>query len=179
MLRFEESRAILHATPRTLRAMVDGLPARLLSVNEGAATWNIVQVLCHLVHNEVDDWLPRIELVLAKGTSEPFRPFDREAGFAKYQGWPAGRLLDQFEAQREASLHTIDGLRLTPGEMLLEGIHPVFGRVTIEQLLASWICHDLTHIYQIARILARCHAAAAGPFAQFMSVLAVDRSRSR
>jgi hypothetical protein len=159
--------------------MLDGLPECLLLANEGPGTWNTGQVLCHLVHNEVDDWVPRIKLVLAKGTSEPFKPFDREGGFAQYQGWPVGRLLDEFEALREASLRTIDGLRLTPEAMCLEGVHPLFGRVTIEQLLASWICHDLTHIHQIARTLVRTHASYAGPFAQFMSILAVDRNRSQ
>ena len=172
MFRFDDSRAILQATPRTLRAMLEGLPERLTLASEGAGTWNISQVLCHLAHNEADDWVPRIKLVLAKGTSEPFRPFDREAGFAHYAGWSVARLLDEFGALREESLRTLDGLRLTPDDMRLEGLHPVFGPVTIEQLLASWICHDLTHIHQISRILARYHAAYVGPFAKFMGVLA-------
>ena len=173
MFCFDDGRAVLHATPSTLRAMLQDLPECLLFADEGSGTWNAFQVVCHLAHNEADDWVPRIELVLAKGTSEPFRPFDREAGFAKYQGWSIARLLDELQALREESLRTIDGLRLTPEQTRLEGRHPLLGPVTIEQLLAGWICHDLTHIHQIARILARYHAASVGPFAQFLSVLNV------
>jgi len=179
MFCFDDGRAVLQATPPTLRAMLYSLPERLLFADEGSGTWNAFRVVCHLAHNEADDWVPRIKLVLAKGTSEPFRPFDREAGFAKYKGWPIARLLDEFAALRAESLCTIDGLRLTADEARLEGLHPLLGPVTIEQLLASWICHDLTHIHQIARILARCHAPYAGPFAQFMSVLGARGSPSR
>ncbi len=82
------ARALLESTPAVLRTLLSRLPEPLVHVDEGPGTWSPFQVVCHLAHGEPDDWLPRIELILPKGASEPFRPFDREGGFVRYRGWP-------------------------------------------------------------------------------------------
>src|SRR5512145_522801 len=104
----EDARRVLAGTPSVLRALLTPLPAHLLYVNEGDGTWNPMQVVAHLAWGERDDWTPRIRLTLEKGETQPYTPFDREAGFSVYAGWPLNRLLDEFAALRQASLHTLD-----------------------------------------------------------------------
>jgi hypothetical protein len=171
MFSFSESRAILESTPATLSALLGRLPAPLLRVNEGPGTWNALQVVCHLIHGETDDWIPRIRLILEKGASEPFVPFDRVAGFIRYDGWTIDALLAEFARLRHANLATVDGLSLHPSQLSLEGLHPELGRVTLEQLLACWVTHDMAHVCQISRTLTRHHGKHVGPWKKFFSVL--------
>ena len=122
-----EVRGVLAGTPAVLRAVLTPLPAHLLNVNEGEGTWSPMQVLAHLAWGERDDWTPRIRLTLEKGDSQPYTPFDREAGFALYAGWPLDRMLDEFAALRQASLHTLDTLDLKPPDLARRGRHPNWG----------------------------------------------------
>jgi hypothetical protein len=175
MFAFQESRSVLESTPGAVRALLLHLPERLLNVNEGENTWSPFQVVCHLVHGEIDDWVPRIRLILTKGTATPFRTFDRKAGFGKYGGWEVQALLDEFAGLRADNLRTVDDFRIGLEQMQLEGMHPSLGRVTLEQLLACWVTHDLSHICQISRVLARHHGQYAGPWREFISILGGSR----
>jgi len=168
---FSESRSLLESTPAVLRALLAPLPDRLLRATEGPGTWSPIDVLAHLAWGEVDDWLPRVRIILEHGADRPFTPFDREAGFAKYRGWSAGALLDEFARLRAESLASFDALGIEPGRLRLEGRHPELGRVTLEQLLATWVTHDLAHLAQIARVLARHHGQFVGPWRAFFSLL--------
>jgi hypothetical protein len=171
MFSFSQSRAILESTPATLNALLRPLPQSLLDVDEGENTWNAIQVMCHLIHGETDDWVPRIKVILEKGPGEPFLPFDRVAGFTRYAGWRIDALLDEFERLRGANLETVDALNLQPWHLQLEGLHPALGRVTMEQLLACWVTHDMAHVCQIGRTLTRYHGQFIGPWKQFFSVM--------
>ena len=110
-------------------------------------------------------------LTLEKGESQPYTPFDREAGFALYAGWPLDRLLDEFTALRQASLHTLDTLDLKPADLARRGRHPELGPVTLEQLVATWVTSDCAHLAQIARVLTKYHGRFAGPWRRYFSLL--------
>ncbi|MGE5835523.1 MAG: DinB family protein [Acidobacteriota bacterium] len=161
----------LASTPAVVRTLLTGLPADLLTVNEGDGTWSPLQVLAHLAWGERDDWIPRVRKTLEKGVAEPFTPFDREAGFALYAGWPLDRLLDEFARLRTASLDALDAFALEPADLSKQGRHPEFGPVTLEQLLATWVTHDFAHLAQMARILARHHGQSVGPWRKYFSLL--------
>lgn len=165
-----ESRELLGRTPAALDALLRPLPAGLLTVDEGPGTWSPMQVAAHLAWGEVDDWMPRVRRVLS-GTGEAFAPFDREAGFAKYAGWSVDRLLDEFCSLRAASLLELDALALGPAHLTQEGRHPEFGRVTLEQLLATWVTHDWAHLSQITRVVTRHYGQWVGPWRAYFSLL--------
>ena len=167
----EDARRVLDGTPAVLRAVLTPLPPHLLTVNEGEGTWNPMQVVAHLAWGERDDWMPRIRLTLEKGDSQPYTPFDREAGFFLYAGWPLDRLLDEFAALRQASLHVLDTLALKPADLARRGRHPELGPVTLEQLLATWVTSDCAHLTQIARVLTKYHGQFAGPWRRYFSLL--------
>lgn len=171
MSTLEQIRATLTVTPPVMAALLTRLEPQLLHVNEGEGTWSPFQVLCHVVWGEVDDWMPRVRLLLEHGTDRPFTPFDREAGFARYEGWPLDRLLGEFSRLRTENLTALDAFELTSSDLSRRGRHPELGIVTLEQLLATWVTHDFAHLTQISRVLTRHHGEAVGPWRAFFSAL--------
>jgi hypothetical protein len=125
----------------------------------------------HLIHGERADWIPRATLILAQGSNRRFTPFDRFAQFEESRGKALPQLLDEFAQLRTMNLATLKDWRLTDAQLLLEGEHPDFGIVTLRQLLATWVAHDLGHVAQIARVLAKQYQEAVGPWRAYLPVL--------
>ena len=166
-----EGAAILERTPRTLRAMLAGLPPAWTDADEGAGTWSPWAIVGHLLHGERTDWIARAERILAQGAERRFAPFDREAQFRESRGRSLGELLDEFELIRAANLETVAGWRLARDQLALMGEHPDLGPVTLEHLLATWVAHDLGHIAQIARVMAKQYRDAVGPWRAYLPVM--------
>jgi len=150
-----ESLAILGRTPAVLDALVRDLPEGWTEATEGEGTWSPYAVMGHLIHGEVADWMPRLEMILEYWPSRTFAPFDREAQFAESEKKPLGALLDEFGALRRDRLRRLAALDLQPEQLALAGMHPAFGAVTVRQLLATWTAHDLAHLVQINRVMAK------------------------
>jgi uncharacterized damage-inducible protein DinB len=165
-----EARRSLAETPRTLRHLLGALPEEALTFREAAGTWSAVEVLRHMTDGDVHDWIPRARIILSDGDKR-FTPFDRERGLRDYAGWTGAAMLDEFERLRSASLRAWDELRIGERDPSARGIHPEFGPVTLEQLLACWVTHDLAHVNQISRVLMRRLAPAIGPWTRYFSLL--------
>jgi hypothetical protein len=165
-----EAVAILERTPAVLSTLLGGLPEPLVRATEGPGTWSPFDVVGHLIHGEKTDWIPRARHILA-GSTEPFEPFDREAQFAASAGRSLADLLDELAALRRNSLETLAELRIGDGDLSRVGLHPELGAVTLGQLLATWVVHDLDHIGQVARTLAKHHADYVGPWSAYLSIL--------
>jgi hypothetical protein len=162
---------VLQRTPSTLRAALPDLPPAWLRGDEGPETWSPYDVVGHLVHGERADWIPRARMILEHGEGRAFEPFDRFAMFRESQGKTLGDLLREFETLRAASLETLVAWNLQPADLAQRGRHPDFGPVTLEQLLATWVVHDLGHVAQIHRVLARQYGAQVGPWKAYLPVL--------
>ena len=162
---------VLERTPRVLRAMLDGLPPEWIDADEGAGTWSPFAVVGHLVHGERANWIPRARVILEHGPARAFPPFDREAQFRDSAGKTITDLLDELAELRTDNLATLAGWRLDEAQLRLEGLHPEFGRVTLGQLLATWVVHDLSHIAQVARVMAKQYREEVGPWRVYLPVL--------
>ena len=177
MLPLSEVSSILSATPAVFRGLLSSLSKDALHYRDTPDSWSPFQVLCHMVDGEMTNWIPRLERILSDQPEKPFTPFDREAGFAVYEGWKLPSLLDEFERLRSLNLTrlaTVDGREAT---LRRTGVHPAFGEVTLGQLLACWATHDATHIAQISRSLTRYAGAHIGPWREYFSVLKADDGR--
>lgn len=163
--------AVLSRTPPTLDALLRGLPDDWVTANEGAETWSPFDVLGHLIHGEKADWVPRARIILEHGEARVFDPFDRFAQFAQSQGRNLESLLDEFAALRRQSLHDLAALQIREADLDRCGRHPAFGAVTLRALLATWVAHDLDHIVQISRVLARQYADEVGPWRAYLRVI--------
>jgi uncharacterized damage-inducible protein DinB len=166
----EQGTEVLRRTPDALRAMLDGLSEGWTTGDEGPDTWTPWQTLGHLTHIEETDWIDRTRVILEHGTSREFAPVDREAGFVKFEGWTTGRLLDRFDAVRSENLVTLDEL-VGAGDLDRRGVHPTFGEVSLSQLLATWVVHDLNHTGQIVKTMAKQYRAAVGPWREFLAIV--------
>ena len=155
--------------------LVAPLPEWLLHGNEGPGTWSPYEVLQHLVWGEVDDWIPRTRIILEHQNRVAFTPFDRDGGRKQYAGWSTQDLIGEFKRLRAENLTILRGLSLTEEQLSLPGRHPALGPVTLSQLIASWVAHDLTHLYQITRTLAGSYRDAIGPWTAFMGIYHVER----
>lgn len=162
---------ILRRTPATLRVWLAGLPDDWVQLNEGPDTWSPYDILGHLIHGERTDWIPRATHILSGRGDAPFPPFDRFAQFHESRGKSLDVLLDEFEELRLRNLRELESFGLGEDELRLPGTHPEFGSVTLGQLLATWVTHDLAHIAQIARVMAKQHRTAVGPWRKYLSIL--------
>ena len=163
--------AVLGRTPHTLRALLAGLPSAWTDGTEGPETWSPFDVLGHLIHGERTDWIPRARLILAQGAERRFTPYDRFAQFRESQGRSLADLLDEFAHLRAENLTTLARWRLTEAHLAQEGEHPAFGPVTLRQLLATWVAHDLGHVAQAARVMAKQYREAVGPWRAYLPVM--------
>src|SRR5215813_16196 len=167
----EEAIAILGRTPATLTALLRGLPEAWTKSTEGPATWSAYDIVGHLLHGEEADWIPRARVILEYGEGGTFDAFDRTAMFEKYQDLSLDQLLVAFEQARAKSLVTLNELQITPEKLARTGTHPSLGRVTLGQLLSTWVVHDLNHIGQIVEVMSRQYAAAVGPWSANLAIL--------
>ena len=163
--------AVLQRTPATLDAMLRDLPEAWTTATEGPDTWSPYIVIGHLIHGEIADWLPRLNVILEHGPNRPFDPFDRDAQFRESHRKSLPTLLDEFSALRRDNLERLRALNLQPAQLELKGTHPALGPVTVRQLLATWTTHDLAHIVQISRVMAKRYKEHVGPWAEYLSVM--------
>ena len=168
---------ILERTPASLAALLEGLPGTWISATEGGDTWSPYDVIGHLIHAERTDWITRARHILA-GETRPFDPFDREAQFTQSQGTRLSELLATFAELRRSNVATLIGMNLTEKDLARTGLHPELGKVTLGQLLATWVVHDLDHVGQIARTMAKVCVDAVGPWAQYLSILQDRQGKS-
>jgi DinB family protein len=167
----ERSLDLLGRTPLVLRAFLAGLEPEWLRADEGAETYSPHEVLGHLIHGEDTDWVVRTEHLLEHGERVPFVPFERDAMRERFAAATSDELLDLFEEKRTANLARVRELELGPADLARRGLHPDLGTVTLGQLLSTWVVHDLTHLAQIARVLAKARASEIGPWRVYFRLL--------
>lgn len=166
---FAEAVVVLERTPRALDSLLRDLPEEWTHINEGPGTFSPFEVMGHLVHGEVDDWLPRVQIILDTGGK--FEPFDRFMHRVASKGKSTNDLLVEFASLRVANLKMLRRLDLGAEELARTGQHPTLGPVSLSQLLAAWVVHDLSHIRQIARVMAKRYGDSIGPWAEQMPVV--------
>lgn len=168
-----EAIAVLTRTPAAFDALLGGLPDTWVLGDEGKDTWSPFVIMGHLIVGERTDWLPRVRIILENGEARPFDPFDR---FAQKEGKDKTleQLLDEFARLRRENLAALQALNLRPEDLKRRGKHPALGMVTLSQLLATWVVHDLTHLHQLSRVMAHQYRDAVGPWGVYLGVLKCD-----
>jgi hypothetical protein len=162
---------VLERTPQALDSLLRDLPAEWATATEEAGTWSPFDVLGHLIDGEETDWIPRVRIILSDGTDRRFEPFDRSRHLSRNRGRALGDLLQEFGTLRRANLTTLRHFRLTPMDLQRTATHPELGMVTLEQHLASWVVHDLGHLAQVSRAMARQYSDAVGPWKAYLPIL--------
>lgn len=167
----QDSIALLTRMPLVLDALLRDLPEVWTGHNEGGESWSVREIVGHLIYCERDDWMPRARVILKSGENAPFPPFDRLGFVPLIQGKTLAYLLGEFARLRNHNLRELKGWNLGEAELAKRGKHPVFGRVTLSQMLATWAAHDLTHLHQISRVMAYQYREAVGPWSAYLGVM--------
>lgn len=163
--------AVLGRTPGVLHTLLANLPEPWVMNNYGPQTFSPFDVVGHLIHGERTDWMVRVRLILEHGPAKAFEPFDRYAMIEQNKGKPINELLESFATLRMENVAQLATLNLGPRELALRGKHPALGEVTMENLLATWVAHDLNHIHQVAKCMAWQYRDAVGPWREYLTIL--------
>jgi hypothetical protein len=171
VFKLDQAKEILRRTPVTLNALLRDLPDEWTLANEGPDTFSPYDVIGHLIEGEENDWIPRARIMLEHGEGRPFDKFDRFAMYEKSNGKSLRELLARFEELRGENLRQLDEMNLTPELLQKQGTHPALGVVTLSQLLSAWVVHDLGHIRQIVRVMAKQYREDIGPWTAYLSIV--------
>ena len=162
---------ILEQTPKTLVSFLSDLSDDWIFCHEGGESWNAFDIVGHLIHGEKTDWVARMKIILSKSEHKTFEPYDRFAQFENSKGKSLSNLLEEFSNLRTQNLSYLKSLNLNNEQLKLKGIHPELGEVTLSELLACWVTHDLGHLAQIARVMAKQYKDEVGPWVAYIPIL--------
>jgi uncharacterized damage-inducible protein DinB len=166
-----KSLEILEQTPKTLNSFLGNLSDEWIHNNEGENTWSPYDIVGHLIHGEKTDWVPRLKIILSNSKNKTFAPFDRFAQFEASKDKTITQLLNEFATLRHKNLTIVKQLNLSKVQLQLKGTHPEFGEVNLSQLISTWVTHDLGHIAQISRVMAKQYKTEVGPWTAYISIL--------
>ena len=162
---------VLEQTPETLLSMLGHLSDEWIFSNEGGDSWSPYDIVGHLIHGDKTDWIPRLKIILSDNHDKTFQSFDRFAQFKNSKGKSLVELLNEFKNLRQENLEYLTHLDLNESELNRKGIHPELGPVTASELLACWVTHDLSHLAQISRVMAKQYRTEVGPWTAYIPIL--------
>jgi hypothetical protein len=162
---------VLEAIPGILRSLFESLPGAWLDFREDADAWSPRTVLVHFIHNERTNWIPRARVILSSTPTRQFSPFQQLPPQGEIEDADIAAMLSQFAELRQENLTTLRGFNLKPDDYERTGEHPVLGTVKLGQLLATWVVHDLNHLHQVLKTLAKFHASAVGPWRKNLAII--------
>ncbi len=162
---------VLERTPDTVRALLSGLDQKWVTANEGEGTFSAFDIVGHLIDGEETDWIVRARIILSRDANARFEPYDRFRHYERNRGRTLTSLLDEFTMLRGENIDVLRSLNVSPDDLALTATHPALGTVTLAQLLATWVVHDLGHIAQISRVMAKQYRDEVGPWARYLPVL--------
>jgi hypothetical protein len=161
----------LRRTPVVIQALLHDLPEGWVKNREGEGSWNTKEIIAHLILGERTDWISRAKIILADGNNKAFAPFDMDSHIELAKNTKTRQLRNEFSKLRSINLAILTNWQLDENQLNKTGIHPEFGEVTLKQLLATWVAHDLSHIAQISRVLAAQYKNETGPWKKYLKIL--------
>lgn len=167
----DQALEILTRTPNVMKSLLSGISEEWVHSTEGPGTWSPYDVVGHLVHGEKTDWMPRLEIVLSTAGNKTFTPYDRFAQFEMSQGKTLEILLQEFEHLRTKNLETLRSKNLSEADLQRTAIHPSLGTITLKNMLASWVVHDLGHLAQVSRVMAKQYQVEIGPWTKYLTIV--------
>lgn len=170
---FEIDKAIeiLLRTPQTLETLLNGISEEWLVNNEGENTWSPYEIVGHLIHGEKTDWVPRAKIILSNTQNKKFEPFDRFAQKKADKTKTMSALLEEFKNLRSENIKVLSTLNINAATLRKKGIHPELGEASLKELLSTWVVHDLGHISQITRVMAKQYKNEVGVWSAYLGIL--------
>ncbi|MCA1031692.1 DinB family protein [Bacillus timonensis] len=162
---------LLTRTPSTLKSLLSGLPEGWVKNRESEDSWNVYEVVGHLIECERYNFIPRVKMILIEGEATTFPPFDRYSQLSKYKNESVEELLELFEQLRYENIEILKRLINEEIDWEKKGVHPEFGAVSLREQLSTWVVHDLSHISQMTRVMANRYYDDVGPWKKYLRVM--------
>ena len=167
----DHSIEILERTPLVIEQILLGIDESWTMNNEGPDSFSPFDVLGHLIDGEETDWILRATLIRTSGEFVPFESYDRFRHYDRNKGKSVAELVAEFKTLRTKNISTVKNWNLTVDDLNLKGVHPELGQVTLRQLLSTWVVHDLGHISQTVRVMAKQYRSEVGPWKEYLTIL--------
>lgn len=145
--------AMQREAPQTLAALVESVSEAKLTERPAPGKWSVTEILAHLAEDELASTWRYRQMLEHDGLELPGFDQDLWARVGDYPSWKAHDGLAMFRLLREANLRMF--AHLTPEEWQRQGIHSERGKLTVRDLCCHMAAHDINHIEQVRRILAR------------------------
>lgn len=169
--KLDDAIQILERTPQTFYTLLHNIEEKWSTNNEGAETWSPHDIIGHLIHCDLHNWIPRIQLILSSDTVRSFEPFDRFAQMNNKKQVSVDELLDEFMQIRHDAVEQLREMKITASHLNKTALHPELGTVTLSQLIATWTAHDLAHLAQTSRVMAKQYKEEVGPWKNYIRIL--------
>lgn len=167
----DKATQILSRTPQVIEALLKGISDDWLMNNEGENTWSAYEIVGHLIHGEMTDWIPRAKIILSNSPNKTFEPFDRFAQQRQGKARAMTDLLEEFKKLRTKNIKELLSFKIDEKTLKKKGIHPELGEVNLKELLSTWVVHDLGHISQISRVMSKQYKDEVGPWKEYLGIL--------
>lgn len=141
---------LAHNHPVFLR-MLSGVSAELYHWKPNQDKWSILEVVCHLRDEEVEDFRTRVRCTLERPDLPP-PPIDPGAWVEErnYRKQNYEEVVASWLKEREASVKWLRSLESPNWDHAF--MHPKLGPRSAGMYLANWLAHDYIHIRQINRL---------------------------
>ncbi|RDY58159.1 DinB family protein [Flagellimonas nanhaiensis] len=143
--------AELKRNRKIFQETLSGIPLELVYWKNNPKDWSLLEIICHLVDEEVEDFRARVEHTLIR-PNEPLKPFDQIAWIVErnYNGQDFDTMLKRFDDERRESITWLRTTKDMNWDNTIE--HPQLGSISARSFLWNWLAHDYHHIRQINKI---------------------------
>ncbi len=170
MNNFKESLHVLNRTPQILKELLRDGSEGWRDLNEGENTWSPARVLCDLLRGDRAYWIENFRVIIEQ-RPYAFAAFPKQGQFDDIDSFTINQLLDEFASIRKKNLEEVSEASLSFNDLLLVGHHANLGRVQLKELMSAWAVHDLGHINQIIRVIAKGFKSNIGPWQPYLDIV--------
>jgi len=136
--------------PGALEALLGGATEDEAHWKPGHGGWSIVEIVNHLVDEELEDFRTRVRLTL-ENPGQAWPPIDPE-GAAVSRQYNERDLFESLERFAAARIESVKWLRaLSDPDWKKTYTHPAIGELRAGDVMVSWCAHDALHLRQIAK----------------------------
>ena len=152
----------LASAPAIVRALTSGVPRRVLLQRPAPDAWCMLEVLCHLLHEERFDFGPRLDATLHR-SGQPWPDSDWDGWMKAYQAEPPEleATLNAWETERRRLLAWLRSLVAPDWDATYQAN---WGPIRAGDVLAAWAAHDILHQRQLVRLRYDRIVARAAPY---------------
>ncbi len=161
---------ILERTPTVLKTLLADLSGDWTASTSDHEV-GIHQIMHYLILNEEDTWLPNIKTILDGHRPSLLGLYEKLMPPEEVPDKAINSLLKEFKFLRELNLAEIRRLQIQLSNLNVTEDFSIWGKLSVKELMASWMVHDLSHIAKISRIMANRYETEVGKWSQHLDIL--------